>query len=221
MTRRKFSICYKIVVILLIAIGVFLNIIRTDSKISMISYFTLQSNSLCLCIFVGCVYLEILNKDYKNNLYYVIKGAVIISILVTGIVYQIGLVPNNFQMDALNNYQITDIANLILHFGTPILVLLDYILFDPKGHFKVYYPLFWLIFPIFYLIYVYIYSGLGGRFYNIGGSNKYGYFFLDYEVIGRIGVMRWCILIFAGIEVLSYLLIFIDWICKEKEKLDS
>ena len=216
MTRRRFSICYKIVVLLLIAIGIFLNMIRTVSKISMASYFTLQSNLLCLCIFIGCVYLEIRNKDYKNNKYYVVKGTMIISILLTGIIYQIALMPNNFQMDSLKYYHISDLANLILHFGAPVLIVMDYIMFDEKGHFKIYYPLFWLLFPIAYLIYVYMYGNLGGRFFNIGGSDKYAYFFLDYEIIGYIGVLRWCILIFFGIVVLSYLLVFFDWLISKK-----
>ena len=218
MARRKFSICYKIVVVLLIAIGISLNMIRTVSKISMASYYTIQSNALCFCVFIAHIYFEINNKNYKNNRYYVVKGMIIISILLTGVVYQIGLLPNNFKMDALNNYQVADIANLILHFGTPILTLLDYILFDKKGHFKIYYPIFWLVFPIYYLIYVYIYGNSGGRFFNIGGSDKYAYFFLDYEAIGRICVMRWCILIFVGIGVLSYLLVFIDWLISKKKK---
>ena len=216
MTQRRFSICYKIVIALLISIGISLNMLRTVSKISMVSYFTLQSNALCLCIFIGSIYLEIRDKNYKNNKYYIVKGTMVISILLTGIIYQIGLLPNNFKMDALSNYQITDIANLILHFLAPILVLMDYIIFDEKGHFKIYYPLFWLSFPIFYLIYVYVYGNLGGSFFNIGGSDKYAYFFLDYEVIGYIGVLRWCILILIGIEVLSYLLVFIDWLISKK-----
>lgn len=34
---------------------------------------------------------------------------------------------------------------------------------------------------------------MGGKFYSIGGSRHFAYFFLDYEKIGYIGVLKWII----------------------------
>ena len=84
-------------------------------------------------------------------------------------------------------------ANFLVHTFSPLLVTLDYFLFDEKGNFKYFYPFIWLILPLNYIVYVYTYSSMGGKFYSIGGSRHFAYFFLDYEKIGYIGVLKWII----------------------------
>ena len=216
MTKRKISLCYKFLTITSLATGIFLNISNTKSVISLISYYTSQSNIICLIAFICFVYIEIRYKDIqKNDIYYLVKGAIIVSILITAIIYRVALAPNGFEMDALRrsvkkNHK--ELANLLVHTISPLLVICDYFLFDEKGRFKLYYPIIWLVLPLNYVLYVYTYSYYGGEFYSVGGSRKYAYFFLDYENIGKINVLKWIIIIAIFIEVISYIFVVFDLI---------
>ena len=71
-----------------------------------------------------------------------------------------------------------------------------------------------------YIKYSYTYSWRGGKFYGIGGSRKYAYAFLDYELIGYKGVLV-CICFFTfAILVISYLLVFFDYVRGNKKESD-
>lgn len=222
MTKRRFSLCYKFLTITSLATGILLNVSNTKSIVSLLSYYTSQSNIICLIAFICFVYREIRYKDIpKNDNYYIIKGAIIVAIFITAIVYRVALAPTDFEMGALkrsieNNHK--EWANFLVHTFSPLLVIGDYFLFDEKGRFKWYYPIIWLFIPISYVFYVYIYSYWGGEFYSVGGSRKYAYFFLDYEEIGKINVLKWIIFIAIFIEAVSYSLVIFDVIRGKKEK---
>ena len=216
MTRKIISICYKMFAIFSLISGIFLNLSNTSSVRALMSYYTLQSNVICLIAFMIILILELLNKQYQTDIYYLIKGGLVITIAITAIIYHIALAPGGFQMDALqNSINNKQLANFLVHTVSPILVLLDYVLFDEKGHFKLFYPILWLIQPLNYVVYVYTYSNLGGSFYNIGGSRRFAYFFLDYKKLGYLEVLKWLIVIILGILIISELLVVLDKILKK------
>lgn len=179
MTRRINSICYKVFTSFSLGLGIFLNLQKTPSRKALLSYYTLQSNIICLIAFGIIIIFELIKKQYNTEMYYLLKGALIVAISITAIIYH-------------------------------ILVILDYFIFDEKGHFKFYYPFIWLIQPLNYLVYVYTYSRLGGTFYNIGGSKKFAYFFLDYDKLGYMGVGKWLIAIGLLILIIAEVLVLID-----------
>ncbi len=219
MTKKEISLSYKVLTVTSLLVGIILNIRKTNSIISLLSYYTLQSNIICLIAFLSYIFMELRKKRYKSDVYYLIKGAIVITIVITALVYRVALAPNGFQMDSLEksiNNKI--VADFMVHTLSPLLVLFDYILFDEKGRFKKYYPVIWLILPLNYVIYVYTYSFLGGQFYGIGGSRKYAYFFLDYEVLGLTGVMKWIIVISIFIMIISYVLVFFDYLMGKKKR---
>ncbi len=219
MTKKKISLSYKVLTVISLLVGIILNIRKTNSIISLLSYYTLQSNIICLIAFISYIFIELRKKRYKSDVYYLIKGAIVITIIVTAIVYRIALAPNGFQMDSLEKSLSNKIvADFLVHTLSPLLVLFDYILFDKKGRFKKYYPIIWLVLPLNYVIYVYTYSFLGGKFYSIGGSRKYAYFFLDYDVLGLMGVVKWIIVISIFILIISYVLVFFDYLMGKKKR---
>jgi len=183
MIEKKSSLFYKLLVLLSLLTGIILNIINTKSIISILSYYTLQSNIICFITFTAIIISILLKKDYrKSEVYYVVKGGIVICIFITAIMYQIALMPYGFHMDY--NFENRYLANLLVHVVSPLLVILDYFLFDTKGKFKWFCPIIWLFIPLNYIIYVYTYSLNGGRFYGIGGSRDFAYIFLDYNQIG-------------------------------------
>ncbi len=219
MTRKIISICYKMFTIFSLIAGIFLNLSNTYSIRALMSYYTLQSNVICLIAFIIVLTLELLDRQYKTDIYYLIKGGLVIAIAITAIIYHIALAPGGFQMDALQNSISNKVlANFLVHTVSPLLVLLDYIIFDEKGHFKFFYPILWLIQPLNYVVYVYTYSNLGGSFYNIGGSRQFAYFFLDYNELGYMGVLKWLVIIILGILIVSEILVILDKFLKEIKK---
>lgn len=218
MKERTVSIIFKLLVIISLLAGILLNVVHTTSISAILSYYTLQSNIVCLVMFLGIIIAIILKNDYRtSNIYYLLKGGSIIVILITGITYQIALAPNNFHMDVSYAIQTERYwANLLVHIISPVLVLLDYVLFDEKGNFKYYYPIIWLFLPLSYVIYVYSYSARGGSFYGIGGSRDFAYIFLDYNQIGYMGVLKSIIIIALLILAVSYIFVFLDRKLKHK-----
>ena len=211
MKRNTVNICSKIITVCSLIIGVWLNLYKTTSRKALLSYYTLQSNIICMIAFIVIIILEIKKKNYKSEMYYLVKGALIMSIAITSMIYHIALAPGGFSMDSLtNSINNKFLANFLVHTLSPILVILDYLIFDEKGHFKWYYPFIWLIQPLNYIVYVYTYSKLGGKFYSIGGSKKFAYFFLDYDQLGYIGVVKWLLFIGGGILLIAELLVFCD-----------
>lgn len=220
MTKSKSSVCYRILVVLSLLAGILINVIKTKSVSAILSYFTLQSNILCFAFFASIVFMELRKKNYKSDVYYLVKGGITIAILITGLTYLFALSPTGFCMDFQQKTLANKtISNLLVHVVSPILVTLDYFLFDEKGHFKRYYPIIWLCIPFDYLLYVYTYSSSGGTFFNIGGSKKFAYFFLDYEKIGYLGVAKWIVLITLCILFISYLLVWFDRKMRDQREL--
>ena len=205
---------YRLLVIISLLTGILLNVTGTTSVAAILSYYTLQSNIICLMAFIGIEIISLLKKNYEDNdVYYLVKGSITIIIFITAIVYAVALMPNNFQMDSispsLGNLR-EFLSNFLVHRLSPILVCLDYFLFDKKGKFKLYYPLIWVFIPLNYLTYVYTYSAHGGEFFGVGGSNRFAYFFLDYTMIGYSGVIKAIGIMTLLILLISYLFVFLD-----------
>lgn len=214
LNKRIISFIYRLLVIASLSVGIILNIIQTTSVTAILSYYTLQSNIICLVAFVSFVIISGINKRYQDSdIYHLIKGSITIVIAITGIVYTVALMPIGFEMDIIriNTESVSKfLSNFLVHQLSPILVILDYFIFDYKGKYKLYYPVIWLFIPLNYLIYVYTYSSKGGEFFGVGGSRKFAYFFLDYNQIGYKGVAEAIAIMILFILLISYLLIFVD-----------
>lgn len=205
MDKRYFI--YRFLTIVSLLSGIILNLTNTSRPAILMLYYTMQSNLVCLVILVFFT----IRKKVKKNIYNVCKGAITIAILLTAIVYLVALLPNDFPM-----YKVSEgitgkaIGNILVHIVSPVLVVLDYLILDEKGTYKIYYPWLWLILPGAYVCFVYLFHAKGGVFYSIGGSREFAYFFLDYKVLGIKGIVYWIIGIAIFILTLGYLLIAID-----------
>lgn len=210
--KRRFSSAFEAATIVCCLTGVLSNLLRTTSVESILSFYTMQSNIFVLVFYLTSVIIRRFKHDWKTtDLYYFFKGATVMVISLTFIVYIISLQPLSFAMDVkTSSGNIFRFSNLFVHFFTPVMVFLDYLLCDEKGHFKMRYPFLWYIFPAIYPIYVYIYSSQGGRFFGVGGSKKYAYYFLDIDKIGVCGVFNYIIFISLCFILLCYMFIVLD-----------
>lgn len=222
MMTRKSSVIYKLLTVLSLLTGISLNLFKTSSAVSLLSYYTSQSNIICLIAFTCYLVMELKDKDgtYKrSDIYFMLKGTIVMAIFITAVFYHIALAPIGFDMESLHRTTIIKkVANFFVHTCSPCMVILDYFLFDEKGRFKKYYPIIWLFVPFNYVAYVYYYAAHGGKFFGIGGSKRFAYFFLDYVELGVFGVVKWLTIMTLGVLFCSYLLIWIDKKLEKRRK---
>ena len=186
-----------------------MNLINTSSRKALMSYYTLQSNLLCLIAFVVIFTLELRKKSYQTEIYYLVKGAVTIAIIITAVVYHVALAPNNFAMDSLQNSIANKVwADAFVHTISPILVVIDYFLFDEKGKIKWWNPIIWILCSVIYLPFIFIRALILG---NNTTLIKYPYFFLNVDKLGAGKVCLWCIGLVIFFTLLSYLLFLFDY----------
>ena len=210
--KRRLSNAFKTTIIICCLIGILSNILTTSSIPTILSFYTLQSNIVVLTFYFVCKVIALFKDDLeKSEIYHFFKGGTIMTILLTFLVYLVALSPTDFTMNfSTSTDKIFQVSNIFVHFVNPILVLLDYLIFDEKGHLSARYPWRWIMFPVMYIIYVYTYSLNGGTFFGTGGSRKYAYFFLDVDKIGFTGVAGYLIVIAVAYIIISYILVVLD-----------
>jgi len=198
---RAASLLFAIIGLLVIT-GVF----RGNFQPKMLVYYTIQSNILVVVLFAMLTVRTALGlREVKNgNSGYFARFEMVcaIDIMLTFFVYWTLLAPNLFSM--YENYSLWEFGNLVVHGVTPLLCLLDYILFTQARHLKyrdVYYV---VIFPLIYVAAT-SFAGLLGYVYSVsavdGKPMRFPYFFYDFD---RIGIVS---LAYIGGLLLFFLLI--------------
>jgi len=155
--------------------------------------FTVQSNLLTAIAFVFMVILY--NREGKLRSY--IAFSVMVSITITGLVYNLVLVPTVEEILPITS----DFPNFSTHFLSMVLALGNYFVFEKKGTFTFRHIIAGVIFPIIYWI----------VFISIGEIiNYFPYFFMEPQVIGWPMAFVWFGIIFIAVSVLSLALVFFD-----------
>ena len=169
------------------------------------SYYTNLSNLICIIYFLILLIKCIISRRVveANPL---VKGSMTILISITAIVYNFILRPFMTDMDGVMDLH--SISNYIVHIVVPILIILDWILFDKKGEFKNYYPFIWLILPFMYFIFICVRAFLGKTFTYT--SSRYPYFFLDIDEYGLLQVIFNVLVAIKAILILGFIVLKID-----------
>jgi len=184
--KNKLSLIYKLIIAILSGIGLYLNFQIFTIKGALI-YYTVQSTLLCFVFYLLTVFLNLIGKLKYNNLYYILKGMVTLSLLITMVVYQLFL-------SNTNAYDGNQMTSILVHLIIPLLVIFDYFIFGEKGNIKKSHPYMWSLTLVFYLIFFVIYALMGGKFNN---QSSYPYFFLNVEEYGVMGVFINCMIIYT------------------------
>jgi len=154
-----------------------------------LAFYTMQSNILAIILFAMLTIKTIggLREGAKGEAGYFARFEMVctINVMLTFIVYWVLLAPTLFTM--VEEYSLWTFDNLAVHAITPLLCLVDYILFTSPRHLK-YRDIYCVcIFPLAYLIGSSI-AGLLGYVYFISLSDglpvRFPYFFYDFDRIG-------------------------------------
>ena len=146
--REKLSIALKWLIIFLALSGVAVSIWTTKTwyaRLNMFSFYTIQSNLLAAGAMA--MSLSTLHKGRQEPRWFVIfKGGTLLWIMVTGIVFQF-LLADKWHPQGLSIY-----INLSMHFTAPVAVLLNWLVFEKKGQFKLIHAFYWLTYPLLYCL---------------------------------------------------------------------
>jgi energy-converting hydrogenase Eha subunit C len=200
--RSHFSLIFRGAYVLLSggALLSWLGITGDNGTLEDIVFYTTQSNLLCYVFFLWYFIYGIAKSDNNApaNPAPRIKGAITLSILVTGIIFVV--LPGPSYVGA---------ASKILHYVCPIMVLMDYLLFDVKGKYRRFEPFLWLVIPMAYVIFSQLRGAYGG---NITGTeSSYPYPFLDPTPAGAgSGMILYVGIMLAGFLMLGYVIFMID-----------
>lgn len=174
-------------------------------KLFKLTYYTTLSNLLVVGFFSWILYLMWTKNEATLNsrLFLRWKGSVTILITLTFLVYAILLAPQADPED------FNTIHNYALHYVVPILVLVDWLIFDKGKIYKWTDPLLWTIAPLSYLAF----SLIKGYVLNVpipdSRHSPYPYFFLNVNQYGWDGVGKYVLMISLAYIVLGLLIVSI------------
>ncbi|MGN0383673.1 MAG: Pr6Pr family membrane protein [Eubacterium sp.] len=203
------TLIYRIVFLILCGYGLSMHLSLDDveENIHMISYFTVQSNMLCFFVFFVLV-LQAIFHIPPGRITYIMKGLVTLAILITFLSFHFVIAKYDFINFSIYSFNVAP-KDLFAHYIVPIMVVSDWLLFQPKGNFMPKDPFYWLIFPLVYCVVTMFRSsaGLCGTFV---GNSKYPYFFLDIEDLGVLKFITFIVLYTVFILFAGYIIVVLD-----------
>lgn len=224
--RQEIHLCWsiiiKIIVVICFCVGFTMSYLYGHvNGITNLLYFTNQSNIwIALFDFIIIFYMMylLLHKRYEvNHIVYKIQQVLTVCISITGLVYNLVLVPAFYlsNIEGPTGYTPFSLAAVLLHIVVPILSVFDFFMFTRHVDFKYKDSLYSLIPTGYYFIFSLIGYLLN---WDFGDGRNYPYFFLNYDSPAGIfgfsntmpyfmGTFYWIILL-SGITIgLSALII--------------
>lgn len=201
-----FKQIYRLLFLFLCEAGMLLQYaaVSQSGNTAMLScYYTILSSILS---FVYFAVLVIAQRKKENPL---VKGSITMCIAVTGIVYHL-LLDGMMETNAASFSPLPDAGNFLVHTVVPVMVVLDYFLFFPKGQYKSLHPIVWLVLPYLYFGFILLRAEISDSLFSgFGGAkSRYPYPFLDVDLYGWDKVL----LIVLGITVAFLALGYISYV---------
>jgi len=209
---RISSIIFKVLFILSCAFGLFLTSSEHPSLEIFLSYFTTQSNILCLVTMIIFLGWLLFGKGKNARVFRVLKSLTTVAILVTFLIYHFLLRPN---MDPSMLEETSGLGNIFVHYITPLWFFADYLIFDLKGASRSIDPLYYAIFPLYYFVFANFHAVFGDTYHYGSTISEFPYPFLDYEYLGIYGVSVAVLMITLAVVMMGFVFIALDHIMKK------
>lgn len=208
---RPVALAFRTVAVVVVATGVIrlLDLFTPDPSWRTMLYFTAVTNVIVLVwltIVAVATARDLVRRGARGltNPSPEFHGAVLMAVTVTMLVYTVVLVPTLTQDPTYEAYTLTD---SLVHVVAPVLVVLDWLLFTPKGRMRWRDPLLWALLPLGYLAFAFVFGALGGEF-EPGVS--YPYPFMDVATLGVGGVALWILGLAVALELVGFGYVAID-----------
>ena len=172
--NRNINIIYKLVIVFCALFGILTQCgaFYGFSKPDKLYYYTNISNFACAVYFFFAAVSLIKGK---SGFAAQARGAVIMAITVTGLIYHFMLSQYFYLQDT------TVLSNTLVHYVVPALSFFDWILFEEKGSYKKHSPFLWVLFPNGYFVFVLVCVALGA---SMGIDSRFPYPFIDIDLLG-------------------------------------
>ncbi|MCM3778575.1 Pr6Pr family membrane protein [Microbacterium hydrocarbonoxydans] len=208
---RPLALAYRLIALVVIATGIARNAGIVDGAIDPTTflYYTMVSNLICggWMLLLSVRTIGDLRRSGSRGTSTPSarwSGAVMMAITVTMLIYLVVLVPTRFDAGDTDIFSLTD--NLI-HIVTPVLLIVDWLLFVPKGAFRWGDPVLWTLIPYAYLVWAFVYGALGGEFVP---GQRYPYPFMDVDALGIPGVTQWVIALSFALIAVGFVFVVLD-----------
>ncbi|MFI0465950.1 Pr6Pr family membrane protein [Saccharopolyspora sp. 5N102] len=181
--HRPAATLFRIAVALAAVVGIYLST-KDGSFTGALVYFTIQSNVVVAVVFAWAAVATACGAGHPPKW---LKGGTTLYIAITGLVYNLVLAGQPFQMTAALSGT-WELGNQLVHLVTPIAAAVDWLLFDEHRRFRWANALHWLAYPFGYLAFALIRGAL---------LDRYPYPFLDVNALGYDG-MALNVVIYGG-----------------------
>lgn len=215
---KKYRIICNLSIAFFAVIGVILSYNEPNAVKNIILYFTTQSNIWIMLIALVMVFYDLAKKAVPKAVY-IIKYIFTVSIMVTGIVYNLILAPQ-YAIYFGSFFKAYSMSVTLLHVVVPLLAFISYILFD-ENPFKRKFNLLGYTMPMLYFLFIIVLSIVSTNDYIFdgmdGSPSRFPYFFLDYinngwftltGNIAKLGVFYWFLISLVLVIVIGQLLRF-------------
>ncbi|WP_217132458.1 Pr6Pr family membrane protein [Leucobacter chinensis] len=210
--NRWIALAYRAGAIIAIAMGIarITGLLSGSPSWDSLLFFTVQSNILCL-LWVAALIVVTLSDLAASGAHGTstpsarLSGAVMMAITVTMLIYLVVLVPTTFEQ--AGDYEVFSLTDNLVHIITPCLVIVDWLLFVPKGSFRWIEPPLWALIPYAYLVFAFT-AGAAGVEFNPGQT--YPYPFMNVAELGVGGVALWIIALSVALIGFGYVYVVVD-----------
>ncbi|MGC4807537.1 Pr6Pr family membrane protein [Micromonospora sp. DT233] len=194
------AVAFRLVIVSSVLAGVVLTALGPATVTGLLPYFTIQSN-----IAVGLLAGYAARQAWRGrpDPPSAVKGAVVLYITITGVVYHLVLAnpASPFAAAQPDRALGEALGNQFLHTVVPLLAVADWALFDPRGRLRPRHAAWWLAFPLAYLGFALL-RGLV--------VHEYPYPFVDAGELGYDGVALTSLLFASAFWLLGLLLVGAD-----------
>ena len=153
-----------------------------------LKYYTIQTN-LMVCVWLIFAIIWSNNPEKLKRITGPLKGAITLFITTTFVFFAI------FLQALYHPTGFAAFSNIVLHYLTPILFIVDWILTENEKRYKWKYLPFWTIYPVGYLVFSFIHGSITGDylypFLNISFLGITGYTIMISILIG-VGLIIGC-----------------------------
>lgn len=173
-TKEKHKIAVLPMILKLVAIAASVyGMMKSYEDLGFFTYFTNLSNiAIDLGLLASLIY-DVLGKEKKNG-FYVVKYLLTLSITLTFLVYLCILAPTH-EGGMLAAYFSNGAASFCVHFITPVLAILDFLLYDYRYESTGVHALYAIIPPLIYVGYVLILGQCFGMRWDGGMMAPYNF----------------------------------------------
>lgn len=206
---KSVSIAWKGILACLIFLGIWerAGIFSSSLQLHTLLSFTTLSNIYCMVVLLCTLAVLAKPQGCISPALSKYRSTAVMMMVIVGVLYHIILLPNK----RLENpqYSIFTFGNMIAHYIAPVGILLDWLLFDPKGRISKWDPLRFACIPLGYFTiassFVWIASQITGRYFSAI------YFFMNVSALGLLGILIWAVILFVFIVFLAYLVYAADY----------